>query len=326
MSLKIIKAGLLDSIQDSGRYGAAHLGMGPGGAMDRFSAALANAILGKPVDTPVLELHFPAAVIELDAPAVFVLTGADFHARLNGMYIPTNQPVCINEKTVLQFEKVQKGSRCYLSLLNGLALRQWLNSYSTNFKAGAGGFQGRQLKAGDVIDYEKKISSRLKETIRLLPWHMPQTKEKTEDISFLPGPEWHWMSTVSQGRFLNTRFEISTASDRMGYRLIGGVPVQDLLPQLISSAVGFGTIQWLPNGEFIVLMADHPTTGGYPRIGQVITTDVGKLAQLNPRDYFSFSLTTRSEAEKQYREQQNFLSELQNTCKLNMQNFLDAAI
>ena len=84
MSLKIIKTGLLDTIQDGGRYVVAHLGVGPGGAMDRLSAAMANALLGKDPRAPVLEMHFPAAVMELDAPTVFAITGADFRRALMG--------------------------------------------------------------------------------------------------------------------------------------------------------------------------------------------------------------------------------------------------
>ncbi|MGV3528010.1 MAG: biotin-dependent carboxyltransferase family protein [Flavisolibacter sp.] len=325
MSLKIIKAGLLDTIQDGGRYGAAHLGVGPGGAMDRLSASIANALLGKELTAPVLEMHFPAAVMELDAPTVFVLTGADFSPRINGLPIPLNQPICITEDAVLSFEKKMTGARCYLAMLNEWNLPLWMNSYSTNLKANAGGYQGRSLQKGDELFYET-LPTLIKEEIRLLPWRLPEEENVNRDIPFLPGPEWPLMTTALQRDFLNKTFEISSASDRMGYHLVGEVLAKEPLPQLVSSAVGFGTIQWLPSGGFIVLMADHQTTGGYPRVGQVTATGLNRLAQMNAGEQLQFQLTTVAEAEERFCEQQNYLLQLQNTCKLKMENFLHASI
>lgn len=324
MSLKIIKTGLLDTIQDGGRYGVAHLGVGPGGAMDRLSAAMANALLGKDPRAPVLEMHFPAAVMELDAPTVFAITGADFSPRINGMPIPLNQPICITEDAVLSFEKKNTGTRCYLAMLNEWNLPLWMNSYSTNLKANASGYHGRSLQKGDELFYEI-LPAPTKEKLRLLPWRLPVEENANRDISFLPGPDWPLMTTAVQRDFLNKTFEISSASDRMGYRLAGEVPANEPLPQLVSSAVGLGTIQWLPSGGFIVLMADHQTTGGYPRIGQVTSTGLHRLAQMNAGEELQFQLTTQAEAEERYCEQQNYLLQLQNTCKLKMENFLHAS-
>jgi antagonist of KipI len=132
------------------------------------------------------------------------------------------------------------------------------------------------------------------------------------------------MTTKSQTLFLNNRFTITPASDRMGYRLQGVVLEQEQLEQLVSSAVTFGTVQLLPDGQLIVLMADHQTTGGYPRIASVISAHLPRLAQMLPGEDISFALTTPEEAEATYRTQQKSLADLQNTCKLKMQNWLHA--
>ena len=317
MSLKIIKTGLHDTIQDGGRYVVAHLGVGPGGAMDRLSAAMANALLGKDPRAPVLEMHFPAAVMELDAPTVFAITGADFSPRINGMPIPLNQPICITEDAVLSFEKKNTGTRCYLAMLNEWNLPLWMNSYSTNLKANAGGYHGRSLQKGDELFYEI-LPAPTKEKLRLLPWRLPVEENANRDISFLPGPEWPLMTTAVQRDFLNKTFEISSASDRMGYRLAGEVPANEPLPQLVSSAVGFGTIQWLPSGGFIVLMADHQTTGGYPRVAQVITADLPKLAQVQPGKYITFEELSLDDAQQLYMQQEQKIEQLEWALKIKM--------
>src|SRR5215218_7060806 len=116
MSLKIIKAGILDTIQDLGRYGYQHQGINPGGAMDRFSASLANALLGKSLHSPVIEMHFPAAQICFQKPAVICLAGADFRPMLNREKVPLHQPIAIEKNAVLAFTGKQEGARCYLSV------------------------------------------------------------------------------------------------------------------------------------------------------------------------------------------------------------------
>src|SRR5690348_5327335 len=135
MSLKIIKAGLLDTVQDLGRHGFGHQGINPSGAMDRFSASLGNALLGKELNAPVIEMHFPAAKIHFQTEAVICLAGADFTPLIDGNEIHIHQPVAVNKNAVLSFTRIRNGARCYLALLNELRIESWLNSYSTNLKA-----------------------------------------------------------------------------------------------------------------------------------------------------------------------------------------------
>lgn len=323
MSLKIIKAGLLDTVQDGGRYGYQHSGINPGGAMDRFAATLGNALVGKELNAPVVELHFPAAQIRFQKPAILCLTGADFEPVINGNAVAMNTPVAVNEGAVLSFRKKRSGARCYLSVLNALQLPPWLKSYSTNTKVSAGGYKGKRLEKGDEINFEP-IEFTIQKEFQLLPWKYHFDETRNNEIHFVPGPEWDWVTTRSQTFFLNNSFRITPASDRMGFRLQSEALEQSNKEQLISSAVSFGTVQLLPNGQLIVLMADHQTTGGYPRLANVISTHLSKLAQLSPGEELRFVMTSLSKAEEGLVAQQKFLLGLQNTCKLKIQTWLNA--
>lgn len=323
MSLKVIKAGLLDTVQDLGRYGFGHQGINPGGAMDRFSADLANALLGKESKAPTVELHFPAAKILFQKQAVICLAGADFSPMLNGKEIAVHQLVAVSENTILSFERKRNGARCYLSLLNDLKIEPWLNSYSTNLKAGAGGYKGKRLEKGDEIRFSDLVF-KMETDFVSLPWHYNNIDIESNEVEFIVGPEWDWLTTKSQTSFLNNPFLITPSSDRMGYRLNGEGLEQKRNEQLISSAVNFGTVQLLPNGQLILLMADHQTTGGYPRVANIISTDLPKLAQMNAGNEIKFVMTTVEAAEEKFVTQQNYLRSLQNTCKVKIQNWLYA--
>lgn len=321
MSLKIIKSGLLDTVQDGGRYGFQHLGVNPGGAMDPFSAQLANALLGKELNAPVLEMHFPAPQILFQKKAVICLTGADFGPLLNGEEIALHQPIAVNAGTELSFSKRQKGARCYLAVFAEGKLEPWLNSYSTNLKAAVGGYNGKRLEKEDEIAYAA-MNFMLKKDVQPLPWKYRAEESSTNAIAFMPGPEWDWLNTKNQTLFLNNTFRITPSSDRMGYRLQSERLEQEKGEQLLSSAVNFGTVQLLPNGQLIVLMADRQTTGGYPRIANVIRAHLPKLAQCNAGEDIRFVMTTIEGAEESWMAQQKVLQQLQNTCRLKLQNWL----
>lgn len=324
MSLKIIRAGILDTVQDMGRYGHQHLGINTGGVMDRFSASLANALLGKEANAPVIELHFPAAQILFQKPCVICLAGADFTPLINNAPILLHQPVMANENTVLKFMQLKSGARCYLATLNELQLEPWLNSYSTNLKAGAGGYKGRRLLDDDELIFDVIHLPKTQNSFKYLPWRYNNDVVKTNEVAFIPGNEWNWLTTKSQTSFLNNGFTITPASDRMGYRLQGEALEQTITEQLVSSAVSFGTIQLLPNGQTIVLMAGHQTTGGYPRLGHVISAHLPRLAQMKAGEQLKFAMTNVEAAEEKLMAQQQHLLRLQNTCNVKMKNWLHA--
>ena len=323
MSLRIIKAGLFDSIQDTGRYGYQHLGINPTGAMDRYAAQLVNALLGQDLAAPVIEMHFPAAQVLFNQAAIICITGAHFSPTINDKNVFSNQPYLVGANSILKFNKPSEGARAYLAVYNRLKIDKWLNSYSTNIKATAGGFNGRRLTKDDVIHFERQLDLLTSdELLFTLPWK--QEIEKPEPIiEFIKGPEWDWLTGQSKEKFQNASFQITTASDRMGYRLSGQPLQQGEATQLISSAVTFGTVQLLPDGQLIILMADHQTTGGYPRIANIISAHLPPLAQMQPGAIVHFAETSLHTAEEKAFLQQDLLYKIQNECKLRIQNWLD---
>jgi len=301
MSLKILKPGILDTIQDEGRYGYQHLGINPGGAMDLFAMQTANLLVGNKMNEPVLEIFFPAPDILFEQNALITITGANFSPMINGDGIKTGRPVMVKKNTVIQFPQKKKGQCCYLAVHGGFKLTPWLNSCSTNLKAAAGGFEGRKLQRGDCIELNKDFChERLKDADFIkLHWRAAPITDKSgdEEIFVLPGNEWNYLDEQSRNIFLNNNFQVALSSDRMGYRLNGNKLISENKNELVSAAVNSGTIQLLPNGELIVLMADSQTTGGYPRIAEVITADVPRLAQLRPGATLRFARATLPEAD-----------------------------
>ncbi|HUS01902.1 MAG TPA: biotin-dependent carboxyltransferase family protein [Chitinophagaceae bacterium] len=327
MSLQIIKAGLLDTIQDLGRYGYQHLGINPGGAMDRYAAQLANALLGKDLNSPVIEMHFPSCEILFKEETIICLTGADFTPTIERKKIPVNQPVAVNKNTALHFEKKIAGARCYLSLLHELDQDKWRNSYSTNIVANAGGFKGRALKKGDKLNFKNNFKFKYLlegNDLIVLSWKATGTIQSKKEIRFIKGNEWDWLADESIKLFTENNYKILNNSNRMGYRLEGNELKVKEDKQLISSGVTFGTIQLLPGGQLIVLMADHQTTGGYPRIGHVISADLPLLAQHNPGGEIKFSEVELAVAEQEFIRQERDLLHIQTASQYKIENILNA--
>lgn len=326
--MKIIKAGILDTVQDMGRYGHQHLGINPGGAMDRFAACIANMLVGNDSDEAVIELHFPASAVLFEKESIIAITGADFVPAINGEIIPLLHPVIVNKNSVLHFQKAETGTRCYLAIAGGLEITKWLNSSSTNLKAAAGGYNGRALIKNDVINFKREsffLSVRNEKDFMVLPWKANdkygETQESDENIFVIPGNEWDVLQEEAKKSFLNQSFTITAASDRMGYRLNGPTLHAVNYEELISSPVSYGTIQLLPDGQLIILMADHQTTGGYPKVAHVISVNHSQLAQKKTGDKIRFELTDQQTAENLFLLQHQHLQQLENACKFKLEEF-----
>lgn len=326
MSLKILKPGILDSIQDEGRFGYQHLGINPGGAMDIVAMQTANLLLGNNLDEAVLELFFPAPDILFEQNAFITITGANFSPMINGDGIKINRPVIVKKNTVIQFPQKKKGQCCYLAVHGGFKVNSWLNSYSTNMKAGAGGYNGRKLQRGDVIEFNKTFEQeRLNNAdVVKMHWRAAPIEDASEpnEIFVIAGNEWNWLSEKSKADFLISKFTAALSSDRMGYRLSGTKLETKTNAELVSTAVNFGTLQLLPNGELIALMADSQTTGGYPRIAHVISAHLSKLAQKQPGEEIKFTIVTQATAEELLLKQRFHLRQLKNACNFRLQELL----
>jgi antagonist of KipI len=328
MNLRIIKAGLLDTIQDLGRYKYQYLGINPGGAMDKLSAQIANVLVGNKTNEPVIELHFPASEIFFEQPALIAISGADFSANINAEEIPCLHPILVSKYSILQFHGLKAGARAYLAINGGLDIPQWLDSYSTNLKAIAGGYKGRAFQKEDEIrirSMESFLPLLEKKEFYVLPWKADIGRSYMIDkkIMVLPGREWNRLSDESKKKIFQQSFAITNQSDRMGCSLKSEPLSMSDKEEVVSSAVNFGTIQLLPDGQLTVLMADHQTTGGYPRLAHVITAHLPKLVQMRPGEKINFSMTDIETAEELLIKQYQHLQQLQNACNLRLSEFLN---
>jgi antagonist of KipI len=314
MSIKIIKPGMFTTIQDMGRVGFRSAGIGPGGAMDFFAATAANFLVGNDEKAAVVEMHFPAAEIIFEEPALISITGGDFSAHLNDQPVPLWQPFFIKPNDWLLFKKYINGARAYLAIHGGIKADNWLNSFSTHTKVKAGGFKGRALLKEDVLLFNKKIEWFQLNSFPDFAGLVGSAYQPANTIRCIAGAEWEWLNELSQTNFSDSNFVLTAHSDRMGFRLQGtNLSLQQPL-ELISSPVDMGTIQLLPNGQLIVLMADHQTTGGYPRVANVISADLPKLAQSPIHSQIQFKMITPENAEDALFSFHQILGSIKNSC------------
>jgi antagonist of KipI len=323
MSMEVIKAGIADTFQDGGRYGHQHLGINPNGAMDLIAMHVANALAGNEMNEAVLELCFPASVLLFRKPALMALSGANFNAALNGKPVPLNQSISVPAGSELKFTRIEKGVFGYLAIHGGFGLVSWLNSVSTNAKAHMGGWKGRSLQKGDEIPLRKEIS--LSDEVKIFPWraNVVDFYSDSKSFQFLRGNEFDWLDEQSKKKLAEDSFVMTAVRDRMGYRLKGEALTRRNA-ELISTAATFGTIQLLPDGQLIILMADHQTTGGYPRIAQVIAADRSRLVQRNVGEVIQFQQISLGEAEDLMVVQRKTLKQIQVTCAGRLKDFFNA--
>jgi antagonist of KipI len=306
MSIQIIKQGIMDTLQDKGRYGFQHIGIPPCGYLDYLSAQLSNVIVGNPIDAPIFELHFPASSFIFNEAHTICISGANFVPVLNDKSIALNTAMHVCKNDTLHFMQPLLGKTCYLAIKGNIDSTSWLNSKS-DFTS--------QIKTNDQFniiewDADNKISNNTTE--QQSQQNMIDKVQKhifnSNEIRFIPGPQWNDLSTESISNILKQPFYTSLNSNRMGYKLKG--PSLQLLEEktYLSSAVTRGTIQLLPNGEVIVLMANHQTIGGYANIGQIILVDLPKLVQHKSDTLFHLNLTNVATAHSEYKQMQQWFS------------------
>ena len=297
MSVTILKSGILTTVQDLGRVNFRRFGINPNGVMDITAARLINILLGNQENQSVLEIHFPAPEILFEDKTYFSLGGADFSANLNEKTIENWRPYFAEKNDVLHFTEKKSGNRAYLSIKGGFEIEKWLGSASTNLTAKIGGFGGRALQKGDKLFFKQQSTDYTQRTNIKISGSLIPFYTRFPTVRVIEGAEFELLTIKSREIFLNENFTISQNSDRMGFRLQGEPIYLSDNKELVSSAVNFGTIQLLPDGQLIVLMADHQTSGGYPRIANVISADLPLLAQLGANDKVAFHLISTEEAE-----------------------------
>ena len=323
MSLLITKPGLLDTIQDLGRYGYAAWGINPSGVMDHYAARVANFLVGNEEEDPVIEMHFPAAHFEFQSNALIAITGADFTPFINNEPMNCWQPYFVPAGSLLHFGQLKWGSRCYMSVRNGFDIPEWLGSYSSHIIAKTGGFKGRRLLSGDELQFKEDIGA-IYNGIKRFPWrvNVKEVYQADHIFRFIKGREWEWLNESGRHSFEEGIFIIQAASDRMAYTLVGPSLPLKFQEELVSSGVYFGTVQLLPDGRTVLLMADHQTTGGFPRLAHVVSSELPRLAQMRPGENIRFDSINQQKAEELVLNMENELLELENTCSEKLNSFL----
>lgn len=330
MSISILKAGLLTTIQDNGRYGYQKYGVVVSGAMDNFSMRLSNIIVGNDENEAVFEITLMGPELKIKKGNLISITGADLSPTINGIKIPMGRPVYLNEDCILKFGACIYGCRAYLSIAGGFDIPIAMKSKSTYIRGGMGGKDGRALRNGDEIkiaeknDLSKKIIKKLfdmksKKAFTFPRWYIKEAIFKNlenNEIRVLEDRQFKDVSYESIDKFFHSEFVIDSKSDRMGYRLNGPEIKFKHEIEMISGEVSFGTIQIPPDGKPIILLADRATAGGYPKIAHVIYYDFQKLVQLKPSEKIKFKSITIEEAEDLYLEREKYIEDLKKSIKL----------
>ncbi|PRY09951.1 antagonist of KipI [Pontibacter ummariensis] len=331
MSLKIISPGLLTTIQDTGRHGYQKDGMVVSGAMDAVALRIANILAGNEENEAALEITMMGPKIVFEEDVLLALTGGDLSASIDDAPVKMWRPVLVRKGSTLAFGKPVKGCRAYLAVSGGFDLPKVMGSYATYLRAGVGGFGGRALKAGDLVPCKGPTPKAMQLMAELTDSAIGKTHaqvaftfdprlfpayEENPTIRALKGPEYDQFTENSQNYIWNEKFLVTPQSDRMGYRLLGMTLALKEEAELVSSAVSFGTVQVPVEGNPIVLMADHQTTGGYPRIVQVISADFSKLAQVPPGKSVRFTEVSLDEAHQLYMNQEKSIEQVKRALQI----------
>lgn len=308
MTITILKPGFLTTIQDLGRKGFQQYGIIVGGVMDATSYRIGEILLQQE-PSAVIEFTLIGPTVKFNCDTVFCLTGANFHPLLNDKPCPMWKPLFAEKGSLLKLSSCQEGARGYLHIKGGIQVEKVLDSYSTYLRAQFGGFNGRPLQKGDELPIlPSTFNHKGQWAVHPKDWI---STDQDVTIRIVKGTEYDKFTEDSRKKLVESSFIISKDADRMGYRLKGERLFTIEKFDLLSEAVTFGTIQVPSSGHPIILMADRQTTGGYPKIAQVITTDLPKLAQLQPFAKVRFQLVSLKEAQRLIVQQENALKLLQ---------------
>ena len=295
--LTIHKSGMQTTVQDLGRTGFQKYGVVASGAMDPYALRMANLIVGNEENAAALEIALMGPSIQIDEEHVISICGGDLTPQLDGNAVKSWRAVIATKGQTLTFGKLRSGSRSYVAIAGGIVVPKVMGSRSTYMRAGLGGYQGRALESGDQLAIGEAGAVQ-KSADRDASWFVPSPSYTSEPvIRVTKGRQFELFSEDSRKHFLSETFSVNSQSDRMGYRLDGSRLTLAETQEMISEAVAFGSIQVPADGNPIILMADRQTTGGYPKIAEVITVDLPLISQLKPGDHLRFNEVSIEEAQ-----------------------------
>ncbi|AUD78167.1 urea amidolyase [Kangiella profundi] len=284
MSINFIKAGMQTSLQDLGRPGFRRFGIPNNGALDPVSLQIANWLVSKPLNSACLEITQAGPVIEFTQDMAIAVTGAHFELSIDDIPVDMHQTLLVNKGERLAFGKLVNGARAYLAFSAEPDLPKIMESYSTNLMANFGGYEGKAFKNNNTLPLTNIVNPKTKKTPKELQLEFGDNYQ----IRFVEGREWSDFSNATQNSFMDSGYKVTSQSNRMGMRLKGEVLKTTETLSMTTAPITPGTIQIPPDGQPIITLADGQTTGGYPRIGQVITADLSILGQLKANDSISF--------------------------------------
>jgi len=308
---KVISSGIFDTIQDLGRFGFQQYGMPVSGAMDSCALRIGNRLLGNEENEAAIEISAPGISLEVLDQTVIATTGANFNPTINNSPAPMCEAIEVKKGDIISFDQIKNGCRSYLLVVGGIDVPIILGSKSTYVRGKIGGLKGRPLKKADIINIGK-TNQELQNIIgrKVTANNLPVYNEENE-IRVILGPQDDYFTKDGLHVFLNSFYEITANSDRMGYRLKGPKIKSKNGSDIITDGIPLGSIQVPRNGMPIVMLADRQTTGGYAKIATVISVDVDKFAQMKPGNKVKFTQVNLEEAHQLLGEREKNITEMQ---------------
>ena len=325
MGFRVIKGGMLTTVQDMGRTGYQSQGFNVGGVMDLRSFRIANLLLDNPENEAVLECTLLGPTLEFTSDMIIAMTGGDFRPEINDDPVPMYTAVYVKKGDVLKVGSARTGRTCYIAFSNYLQIPVVMGSRSTNLKCQIGGFKGRKLEDGDYIGTRIKRRKYLPYFLsRTLPIH--EFEESNHTIRVVLGPQNDMFTRNGVDAFLNSDYTVTSNFDRMGMRLEGPFIDTKHGSDIISDGIALGAIQVPAHGKPIILLADHQTAGGYAKIATVASVDLPKLVQCRIDDKIRFSAITVEEAQRLLKLEQRELQDMRNRIHRPCKEVLDVRL
>ena len=285
---------MLTTVQDLGRPGHGPLGVSASGAADPLSLRLGNRLVGNPPNAAALELTMLGGTFHFPGGATIAIAGGDF-----GASVPLWTPTTLPPNTTIRLGPARTGARAYLCVRGGIDVPLFLDSASTHLLTGLGGFHGRALRKGDVLNIGIQPSTPLAH----LPQELISLAQPRHTLRVTAGPQ------PEIQELYDTPWRVSEQSNRMGIRLTGPPLDTSRHGEMITEGVSLGAIQIPAGGQPIILFVEQQTTGGYPKIANVISADLHSLGQLRPRDEIRFQLVSPAAAREFFIQQERLLAE-----------------
>jgi antagonist of KipI len=301
--------GLFTTVQDLGRYGYGPLGVSPSGAADPIALRLGNLLVGNPEGAPALEMTLSGGTFTFPEGGMIALAGSAFAATLDGSSLPMWTSCLMRPGQTLKVAAAQFGARCYLCVRGGIAVKPFLGSASTHILSGLGGIEGRPLRKADVLNTGAAPAAAFDHP-RSIPPEILSRFEPRSVLRATVAPQTDRFSAEARDTFYRSRYRVTEQSNRMGLRLDGESVEAPCSGQMITEGVSLGAVQIPAGGQPIILFVEQQTTGGYPKIANVISADLASVGQLRPGDQIQFELVSAETARSLIREQEALLRTL----------------